>query len=172
MNIRNPKHSVNGWIDCELEHPELGWIPHTASPDDPETQQTYARILNGEAGAIAPADPVDLDAMRSAKLAEINRQSAIEAGALISAYPEFERLTWPDQEREARAWQADNAAETPTLDAIATARGLTLADLAGRVITKADTFRLAAGQLAGKRQALEDQIGAAVTQAEIEAITW
>lgn len=172
MDIRSPQHLLDGMIHCEIDHSLYGWIPYNASPDDPETQQIYARILNGEAGEIAPADPVDLEALRSTKLTEINRQSRIEAGALISAYPEFERLTWPDQEREARAWQSDNAAETPTLDAIAAARGLTLDDLVTRVIAKADAFRLAAGQLAGKRQALEDQIGAAATEAEIEAIVW
>ena len=36
MNIRNVKYNAAGTIDCEISHPKFGWIPFTASPDDPE----------------------------------------------------------------------------------------------------------------------------------------
>ena len=36
MNIRNAAFNRFGTIDCEIEHPKFGWIPFTASPDDPE----------------------------------------------------------------------------------------------------------------------------------------
>ena len=31
MNYRNAKYiNDNGWVDCEIQHPEPGWIPlHT-----------------------------------------------------------------------------------------------------------------------------------------------
>lgn len=34
MNYRNAKYLENGWIDCEIEHPVLGWIPFTCDPED------------------------------------------------------------------------------------------------------------------------------------------
>ncbi|MDX5413413.1 MAG: hypothetical protein LPK02_10245, partial [Rhodobacterales bacterium] len=33
---RNPTFNALGGIDCEINHPDFGWIPFTASPDDPE----------------------------------------------------------------------------------------------------------------------------------------
>lgn len=36
MQIRNPAYLESGDIDCEVEHPQLGWLPFTASPNDPE----------------------------------------------------------------------------------------------------------------------------------------
>lgn len=56
MNIRNPTYNAFGTIDCEINHPKLGWIPFTASPDDVEEfgREIHARILSGEAGQITP----------------------------------------------------------------------------------------------------------------------
>lgn len=36
-NYRNPIYNQNGTIDCEIEHPNHGWIPFTADPNDVET---------------------------------------------------------------------------------------------------------------------------------------
>lgn len=36
MEYRNARFSENGTIECEIDHPDFGWIPFTASPDDPE----------------------------------------------------------------------------------------------------------------------------------------
>lgn len=56
MNIRNAKYLSGGRINCEVEHPKYGWVPFTSMPTG-ETQHIYDRIINGEAGVIAPADP-------------------------------------------------------------------------------------------------------------------
>lgn len=45
MEIRNAKYNVNGTIDCELEHPKLGWVPFTASKDDVEE---HGRLIYNE----------------------------------------------------------------------------------------------------------------------------
>lgn len=53
MRMLNPRRLVDGRIDAKIEHPELGWIPYTASPDgDPEIW----RELQARAD-IAPYDP-------------------------------------------------------------------------------------------------------------------
>ena len=34
MEYRNAKHISNGLIDCEINHPDHGWIPFTCDPFD------------------------------------------------------------------------------------------------------------------------------------------
>jgi hypothetical protein len=48
MKTRNPIHNENGTIDCEIEHPKYGWIPFTASVDDPEQhgKDIHAELLS------------------------------------------------------------------------------------------------------------------------------
>ena len=36
MEIRNAFYLYNGDIDCEINHPDFGWIPFTASETDVE----------------------------------------------------------------------------------------------------------------------------------------
>lgn len=63
--IRNPIFTAAGSIDCELDHPTHGWIPFTASPDDPDegSRNIYQLLLDGQFGEIAPyvePEPVPL----------------------------------------------------------------------------------------------------------------
>jgi len=103
---------------------------------------------------------------------EINGAFDAAMNTLIGSYPEREISSWPQQEKEARAYLADPAAVTPLLDALSTARGVTKDALAQKIVAKADAFAAAAGALIGKRQALEDKINAATTIEELEAIKW
>lgn len=36
MEYRNAAYNSQGTIDCEIEHPNFGWIPFTANPNDVE----------------------------------------------------------------------------------------------------------------------------------------
>lgn len=57
MNIRNPAFTADNRIDCEIEHPQFGWIPFTADPNDVEQhgRDIYAAALEmGPAAYIAP----------------------------------------------------------------------------------------------------------------------
>jgi hypothetical protein len=36
MNYKNAVYNSQGTIDCEVEHPDFGWIPFTASSNDVE----------------------------------------------------------------------------------------------------------------------------------------
>lgn len=42
-------------INCEINHPDYGWIPFTASPNDPEEhgRNIHAACLSGEHGPVA-----------------------------------------------------------------------------------------------------------------------
>jgi len=44
MNYRNAQRLANGWIDCEIEHPNHGWIPFTCSPNDTGAQIDVAAL--------------------------------------------------------------------------------------------------------------------------------
>lgn len=149
----------------------------------PITETEHAALLDGQSdGKLIKADaggrpfladppPPTLDEARAAKLSDINEGAQMQLDEAFNSYPEAEQKSWPTQEREARAWLADNAAPTPMLNEIATARGLTLADLCARVVVKADAFAAQSGAIFGKRQAYEDQLNLATSLAEVDAIT-
>lgn len=67
MEYRNPKWSINDWIDCEINHPELGWIPFTCNPDDKGAQFDVAELYNQmkEDPAILPYVPPPPDVPES-----------------------------------------------------------------------------------------------------------
>lgn len=100
------------------------------------------------------------------KLALINAQCTSTLGQITTSYPADEMQSWSKQEAEARAGGG------PLIDALSAARGVTLADLIGRIIAKADAFAVASGQTIGNRQRCEDLIKAAQNIEEVEAVTW
>lgn len=44
MNFRNPVYISNTWINCEIDHPILGWIPFTADPLDAGAEFDVAEL--------------------------------------------------------------------------------------------------------------------------------
>jgi hypothetical protein len=46
MEYRNPQWSANNFIDCEINHPQFGWIPFTADPNDNGTFFDVAELYN------------------------------------------------------------------------------------------------------------------------------
>ncbi|MAR74350.1 hypothetical protein [Halomonas sp.] len=120
----------------------------------------------------APTAEELLDHAKATTIRRINAAYEAELASIRSEYPESEQMTWDKQEREARAFLADSATATPLLDAVATGRGMDKAELATRIIAKADAWIQASGLATGKRQALEDQVKAAETVEAVEAISW
>lgn len=55
VEVRDPQWNIFSTIDCEINHPEYGWIPFTASPDD---DREYGRELFEQlsVGTVKPAD--------------------------------------------------------------------------------------------------------------------
>lgn len=86
-----------------------------------------------------------------AKFAEIDAAFDKAVAALTVGWPVHEQQTWPKQETEARALQADANAPTPMLSSIAATRGLTTAELATRVLRDADAFTNASARYVGMR---------------------
>lgn len=181
IDTRAPRwvNAARTLVDIEVHHAEHGWIPFTASPDDP---MDYGRVLfqaalDGELGEIAEyVAPVKTAAeLKADKLTEINAECEKAIAAIKAGYPESEVLSWPKQEAEARAFIADPVAATPLLDALAAARAMDKAELAARVVAKADAFAAYSGQIIGKRQGLEDALDALpedATAEQIAGVVW
>jgi hypothetical protein len=74
MNYRNAKY-INevGWIDCEIEHPDYGWIPYTLDPDDADMTINNDELLmhmsaNGDVASFVPPTQEELDAETAAAI--------------------------------------------------------------------------------------------------------
>ena len=82
MNYRNAKYiNDNGWIDCEIEHPQFGWIPYTLNPDDEDMTVNNDDLLaamakKGDVAAYVPPTQEELDA-RAATIARMERDEKL-----------------------------------------------------------------------------------------------
>lgn len=121
---------------------------------------------------LPPTAAEALDAAKLAKLQDINAACDKAVGALTATYPQSEIQSWPQQVKEADAYAADPITPVPLLETIADQRGLGIAELVARVHAKVGAYAVASGALIGKRQALEDAIGAARTVADVHAVVW
>lgn len=109
---------------------------------------------------------------QAVKILEINTAFERAASALTAGYPEAERLTWPVQQAEALAWEADNNAPTPYLDGLAVARGISAEEMRSKTLAQTQLFMAASQQLVGKRQKLRDLVHEAETPEDLEDIQW
>jgi hypothetical protein len=136
------------------------------------------KMVNGEVVEMTPEEEAaflaervpKLESVRASKIKAANDECDRRIGALVADYPQTEIDTFPKQEQEARAFVADSSAVTPLIDALSSSRGITKADLASRIITKANAFAVYCGQVVGNRQRLEDLLTAATTLEEVQAV--
>lgn len=96
--VRNGVHKENGLIDCEINHPEYGWIPYTINDDDTDTtiDNTVLKTLLGS--NIAPFDQAEYDG-RIAKLVRFQRDSllASEVDPIVTNPLRWAELTTEQQ---------------------------------------------------------------------------
>ena len=87
-NYSNAKYiNDNGWIDCEIEHPDWGWIPYTLDPADTDMTINNDDLLAamkaaGDVEAYVPPTQAELDAMLSEQLREKRGELLIEVDAI------------------------------------------------------------------------------------------
>ena len=85
-------------------------------------------------------------------IAEINATFEEEIAAIKAGYTEDEIKSWPQQIAEAEAYQADNTAATPLLDAMIAATGGTKDELVLSIATNATQYAQVFGAALGKKQ--------------------
>lgn len=83
MEFRNATYNRFGTVDVEINHPNFGWMPFTASPDDPETlgRAVYEELKNSPIAPYVPVPPGRQQVLKSVVQARI-----IEAGKMPAAY--------------------------------------------------------------------------------------
>lgn len=105
MNIKKPTwaNTQKTLINCEVEHPDYGWIPFTASPNDPERhgRNIFAGCLAGDHGPIADYVPPPLPSTEQlASEVRVKRNAALTASDWTqlpdaqAAMSESMRLAW------------------------------------------------------------------------------
>lgn len=94
---------------------------------------------------------LDAEAKASA-IAEINRTFEEEVAVIKEGYTEDEIKSWDQQLAEAEAYQKDQTAQTPLLDAILANRGGTKDELVLRIATNAAQYADVFGKALGKKQ--------------------
>lgn len=118
----------------------------------------------------APPAPT-LDETAAIKRAEINRAADAALAAIITQYPRAEIDSWQIQLDEANAYTADSNASTPFIDGLVARRpGVDKTTLVSRILANAAAWTALSSDVFGQRQALDDQVTAATTVAEVEAI--
>jgi hypothetical protein len=82
----------------------------------------------------------------------------------------LEATTWPTQLAEAQALQVNNYAETPTLDALATARGISTPAMAAKVIIASSNYNMQVANMLASKQTVEAEIKACQTVSDLNVL--
>lgn len=126
--------------------------------------------------------PKTMNQLLNNKQSEITQKFKQAMSPITGIYTDEDIVSFPTQEAEAKAWQADNTAATPFIDGLVANRpSVDKATLVQRIIDNANTYKLVAGPAIGKKQHYEDLLYALkaqhedpqqpdVTKADIDAI--
>ena len=82
----------------------------------------------------------------------------------------LEASTWPTQLAEAQAFQIDNSASTPTLTALAEARGITILEMVAKVITATNNYNAQVASMLASKQIVEAEIKSCQTIADLNIL--
>lgn len=114
ITVRNLRYSSpdNSSVDLEIEHPEYGWIPFTATPDDTEQhgRDIYEAALAGEYGQVAPyvAPPPTTEPVPSSVTRRQGRLALLQVGKLDVVEEAIEGNQQGLIEYEADTWERSN----------------------------------------------------------------
>lgn len=118
MNYRNARFLADGRIDCEIEHPQYGWIPYTADPASGiDAAALCERIIAaGDAAPYIPPPPAEVAALalrvaldRYAQAVQAHLDSAAQAAGYDNIYTAVSYADEPAVPRfqlEGRAFRA------------------------------------------------------------------
>lgn len=107
---------------------------------------------------------VTLEQAKARKTEQIRDAAEAFLAPYRAEYGATEVATWDQQYAEAQA------GEGPLLSAIATARGMAVADLAGRILANRVAWVTLAGSVVGQRLGYQDAVDAAETVEAVQAV--
>lgn len=157
INYQERGYAMHEWLEKQgvrLSHVDGVWIANV--PDEQVNQ------------LIAEYNP--WPAEKAAKFAEIDADFEAAVSALTAGWPQHEIQTWSKQESEAREFTLNNATPTPMLATIAATRGLTVSELAQRVIRDADAFTNASAYYVGLRHKARQRVQAMPDSGDINRL--
>jgi hypothetical protein len=100
MNYRNPIYCENGWIDCEINHPEYGWIPFTCDPDDKgalfDAAALFEEMKPHAAPYVPPPPPTDEELAAAAR----EERNALLAESDWTQLPDARSAMGPEKAEE------------------------------------------------------------------------
>ncbi|WP_432785020.1 hypothetical protein AAEX37_01942 [Oligella sp. MSHR50489EDL] len=167
-------YSTSDGTKFEGEYNGIGTLPEGVT-DKP--RPTDLHTFNGADWVLTEATKAELKERELAqakqvKLQEINNkaQQFINEIGKLNEVPDFEVQTWVMQSAEAKAWELDNTAPTPTLDLIAAARGVDREELISKALQKAKSYEAVVSHVVGQRQGYEDELKASDTVQDVELI--
>lgn len=102
-----------------------------------------------------------IESLYTLKLNEIHTYADALVIDLENKYSEIEKSTFTKQRSEAEAWQADNQAQTPNLDQLATTRGIDRLVFIQKVIDAINEADQKSFAVVAIQQAKEDELNAA-----------
>jgi hypothetical protein len=107
---------------------------------------------------------------KSTKFAEIDADFQHSIDSLTAGWPEGEIKTWERQEKEALLLQDNPTASTPFLATVASQRGITVAELASRVIRDSIAFSNASAYYVGLRHKARQLVQALPNEGSYERL--
>jgi hypothetical protein len=126
----------------------------------------FGIVLVPPAAVMGPT--IDLDVIRSASAVGIDAQAEVVRQSILTP-GSGQAMTYQRKEAEARAWSLDDGSATPFLSAEASARGMTIADLAAEIIQLADAWVAIGAAIEGLRMGAKAAVGRAANLGEIVA---
>jgi hypothetical protein len=111
-----------------------------------------------------------VEAKKFLLVAELNRKLDAKLESFFNQFSSAEKATWDLQLSEAKAVTTDETAETPILTVLADQRGITVAELAGKVIEKALDYQATVASIIASKQVIETQVQNAADDAELNTL--
>ena len=108
MNYRNAKYIGSTRIDCEIEHPDFGWIPYTLDPADTDMTVNNDDLLadmavNGDVAPYVPPTQAEFTAAAAASIRDERDMKLISEVDPIAG----NTLRWAELSSEQQeAWSA------------------------------------------------------------------
>ena len=101
LKVRNPRSpNPSSYIDCEVLY-QGQWLPHTCMPNT-DTEETYQRIINGEAGEILITEEPVIEAVVPESVGPLQIRRAIRQLGMMGQMKSF--LKTADEEI-VEAWE-------------------------------------------------------------------
>ncbi len=134
------------------------------APDPKKNRSTHVDVVDTDLETVTrvyTSVAKTLDEIRDEQLELISRGLDSALTTISAGTTAMRRETWPLMAEQARLFKRKNSAKVKSLRKRAERRGITPAEMADKIIAKADIYEDAIGDAAGKEDLLLDQIKAA-----------